>query len=174
MGHLDGDLPTDLLNEGEPGHRIRAMARLDGPTHDTYIAIEAPDEDSARTLIDKLIEIGVVVNWQLIACLDQPCLVIIGEERLGGSSLPPLDHILFEVFEAEGIAEALDEAEQALSQDGRSGPHVAASTDGRGQVMVELGSADPELLENVAARLREQAGQSSGGHRVTGDGLLKL
>jgi hypothetical protein len=88
--------------------------------------------------------------------------------------MPPYDHMMFEVFKAEQAAAVLDEAEKVLRADGRDEPHVAASTDGQGQVMVELGSDNADLLETAAAQVREALGASTGAHRVTGDGIVKL
>lgn len=181
MAEHDGELPRHLLDEGEPGNRVRALAALHGPRFPRYVAVEGPDEPSISEQISKLEAIGYRVKWRMISCADLPCLKIIGMERIGTSWLPPFEHILFEIFEgaqaSDGsdapspVSTALDAAATSLGSNGG----VAASTDGRGTVLVEIGGDDAELVEATAAALRDSIGGSSfGGHRVTADGLLKL
>jgi hypothetical protein len=175
MADHEGDLPTHLLNEGELGNRVRALATLHGPKFPRFVAVEAPDEASLEKQIAKLELEGYVIKWRMVSCIVLNCQRIVGLERVGGSNMPPMDHVLFEIFETtDSVASVLDEAEQALRADGKDGVHVCASTDGNGSVLVELGSDDADLLATTAAKVREAIGASSGEHRVTGEGIRKL
>jgi hypothetical protein len=93
--------------------------------------------------------------------------------------MPPFDSILFEAFEIPPASESdTGDSQVAAALDAAAvklGAGVAASTDGAGRLLVELGANDPHLLDTVAAEVREAIGGSlTGGLRVTGNGIAKL
>jgi hypothetical protein len=179
LGQHDGDLPTHLLERGELGNRVRAMATLDGPDHNVFYAIEAPDQNALDTHTASLAEAGTDSQRTMSACLDPDCLPLLGKDShvIHPSFIPPclyyLFHWLFHPGDPEAgtdfVAEGLDKAREILGDDG-----VAASTDGNGNVLIELGGNDEAKLAEAQAALQAHFGDNlSSGHAVTGAGVVK-
>jgi hypothetical protein len=172
LGTHEGDLPIHLLKEGEPGNRIRAMARLEGPVHNVFYALEAPDEMSVDSLTTTVGSSGTTPQKSMVVCLRPPCLVTVGggpgRPNPNPSYVPWAEMYVFHLFEAETAADAVRAARASLGEDA-----VAAATDGNGRIMVELSSNDATALDSASAALCEALGADpAAGHAVRG-GVLK-
>jgi hypothetical protein len=174
FGTHDGDLPSHLIGAGELGNRVRAMARLDGPDHNVYYAIEAPDTAALDSHVSNLTATGTAPTSTILMCGSQPCADLLAngyQPHSLPSHLPPWECVQFlALLLEEGVspAEELEAARLLLGADG-----VAAATDGEGRVLIQLGANDTETVAQASDALRASFGDTlSGGHTVTG-GLLR-
>ena len=94
FGNHDGELPTDLLASAE-GDRVRAMARLDGPTHDVFYALEVGDQDGVSVITEALTKHGLVVSGTHIAATNQDKVAMHVVPHITPSHMPPWECYLF-------------------------------------------------------------------------------
>lgn len=170
FGRHEGDLPLHLLQEGEPGNRIRAMARLEGPDHNIYYAIEAPDRQAFDSLVANATGAGSIPMYSPDFCIGSVCIppVTGGGGGTTPSYLPPWVRIRFLIALAQKEHEKIDEAIVRTKE--RLGPDsIAFATDGKGMVIIEVGSNDEEPLEAAMRELHDATGTShTSSHLVTG------
>jgi hypothetical protein len=167
LGRHEGDLPSHLLAQGEPGNRVRAIARLEGPDHDVFYALEAPDQQSLDSLVQAITVAGSNPASVLPACALIHCKGAIANVR-GPSYLPPWPTYVFEWFDADTAAEAIQLAVDSLGEDA-----VAAATDGQGHILIELAGPDEDLIRATMALIRARLRFADDGlHAVTGDGMM--
>lgn len=145
LGKHDGELPTHLLGQGD--NRIRAMARLEGPDHNVFYALEVPDEGSVHPHTTAIADAGTIIAEILIHNAEVAGFILI---TIHPSHMPPWERYVFLLLELE-----LEELEQALVEAGEIlGPDgVAAAVDGQGRALVELGSNDPAGIEQAMTAL---------------------
>lgn len=138
LGTHDGELPTHLLGHGD--NRVRAMARLDGPDHNVFYALEVPNAESVDGHVSAIGDAGSIVGRILIIDGNIAAVVI------HPSHMPPWERYLFLLLELEAIEEALAAARDILGEGG-----VAAAADSQGHILVELGGNDAAALQEAAA-----------------------
>jgi hypothetical protein len=162
LGRHTGELPLHLLQEGEPGNRIRAIARVEGPDHDVVYAIEAPDEQALSLHTTSTSTAGTSSTKSLIVCVSLPCQAQGGHTNGNPMHMPPWECILFLWLEAEDISEIVGDIKESLGADS-----IYTATDGEGHFLVQLGSDDQERVDEAAARLTSAVGAGAGAsHRV--------
>ena len=153
FGQVAGDLPTHLVGRGEPGSRIRAVSRLEGPDHNIFVAIEAADLADADTHMSVLAEQQVTPGVSLPSCEDPLCLDQILRIMGKLSFILVEELVAFILIEIEGALHRLHDVQQALGDD-----KVAAVTDGHGLVAVQITSADRSALEQAVETLASSDG----------------
>jgi hypothetical protein len=169
LGAHEGDLPTGLLTAGEPGNRIRVMARLEGDSHDVYYAIEAPDAAAIEALVQSIVGSGTVIHKRMTASEDDQIKRALDGVPHGPSWLVFNPIFKFLWFEAEDIIEAAH-----LAIDRIGGDRIAAAIDGDGHILVEFGHDDEALLDEVIAGfVAATEGTTTGSHQVSAAGLLR-
>ncbi len=142
------------------------MARLEGPEHNAFFAIEAPDSETVELQIEKLRGFGTNIDWWLIRCVSENCFGAFEIKPfiiLNPSKLPPFAYYLLLKLEGEHIREEVRVAREHLGQDG-----VAAATDGKGRFLVELASNDEQALDAAVNALA-----AANKHAVSPDGILR-
>ncbi|HEU5034757.1 MAG TPA: hypothetical protein VFT62_08395 [Mycobacteriales bacterium] len=145
FGTHQGELPRHLVGHGQPGDHIRAMARLEGPDHDVIYALNHEAAESPELLADVLRHAGTLVVETFTLCDSRPCLQVLGiESHVVPIAMPPLEHILFLMFEADG--QLTWPADVAPGE-------VAAATNGVGQFLVEFVGNDRQQLTRQAEQL---------------------
>jgi hypothetical protein len=166
LGRHDGELPTHLLS-GPGGDRVRAMARLAGPAHDVFYALEVADERSVTVLTESLTASGLVVSETHMPLTSDPDkYAIVGHIR--PSHFPPWDFYLFiHGDEVEDLPNQLSAAADELNEG-----TVGFAIDASGKVLIELGSNDEAKVNAVAASLVDALGGTAAAHTVVGDGII--
>lgn len=154
-----GELPWHQVGRGEPGNRVRAMAQLDGPDHDVFVALEVPHGDAIREHLDASFfayaqadaEVSTdptVDPTQIVPCLSDDCMCLIpgvfGRVSFIGE---PDSNYAFVLADVDGPLSVLAEIAEELGPD-----RVAAVTDGQ-RVLVELVGSDRAELDTYAQRL---------------------
>lgn len=162
LGTHEGDLPTHLLGQGEEGHRVLVMARLDGPDHDVLYKIEAPDKEGVSTHVANITGAGSLIDRILIRCIRENCFGLIETIKpymgVAPHSLPPYVYYAFQWLEQDHIRDEFAALVDIVGMDG-----LAAATDGEGHFLIEYGSDDADKI-SAAANLF-----SGAGHAITGD-----
>jgi hypothetical protein len=167
MGQHDGALPTHLLNGGREGNRVRAIGRLDGPSHDIYLALEVPDVATFDAYLEAIETAGTVVHRAMVAAAAPEIPHALDGVPHGPSWIRAFTHITFTWYDADVIEEAAHAAIPYVSYAG-----IAAATDNKGHIVVELGHDDLATLDGaVEAFDRCVDGASTGIHRLAAEGL---
>lgn len=149
FGRHTGDLPLHLLENGEKGNRIRAIAELDGPDHTIFVAFDVPDLDAANQHVESLTTSSVDPGPLTPMCGSETCLELL--MAIVESFVAELEGFLLYLYlrlVVHGRVEILRDLVEEL------GSHrVRAITDGNGTVIIEIGSHDRAELEQVAKRV---------------------
>ena len=153
FGQVAGDLPTHLVGRGEPGSRIRAVTRLEGPDHNVFVAIEAADLADADTHMSVLAEQQVTPGVSLPSCEDPLCLDQILNIFSRISVILVEELIAFILLEIKEALHRLHDVQEALGTD-----KVAAATDGKGLVAVQITGSDRAELERAIELLASSDG----------------
>lgn len=168
LGKHDGDLPTHLLS-GPGGNRVRAMARLDGPHHDAFYAIEVDDPDGVTVLTESLSDSGLVISQTHVAAVaDENKVAAHIVPYVHPSHMPPWECYAF--IHAQWV-EQIPEILAAILAELGDGT-VAAAVDSDGNVLIELGSDDEAAVTAAAAGLADALGGGVAVHTVVGDGIV--
>lgn len=149
FGRHEGDLPLHLLEGGEKGNRIRALAQLEGPEHTIFAAFELPDGADAHQHVESLTLSGVDPGPLTLMCGSQPCLdLLMGIIQSWVADLKGFSIYLYLRLVVGGRVEILVDLVEELGSD-----RVRAITDGDGTVIIEIGAHEREELERVAKRV---------------------
>jgi hypothetical protein len=149
FGRHSGDLPLHLLEKGEKGNRIRAMAQLDGPDHTIFVAMELPHVDAGQQHVESLTTSGVSPGPIVVMCGSETCLSLL--LSLVESVVAELEGFLVYLYlrlVVRGRVEILRDLVEELGHE-----RVRAITDGTGTVIIEIGAHDRNELEQVAKRV---------------------
>jgi hypothetical protein len=177
LGTHEGDLPTHLLEGGEVGNRVRAMAQLDGPDHNVFYAIEGPDQATVDAHVRSIVAAGTTVQHAITpddGRTNDPEWVMIGVSH--PSHKPPWEYYIFwrllhygDPVEYTGaLAEGLGAARDLVGDD-----RIAVAINAEGDVLIELCGDDQAALVEAQAALEEHFGDNlPGGHTVTGAGIV--
>jgi hypothetical protein len=169
LGKHAGELPVHLLQQGEPGNRVRAIGRLDGPDHNAYYALEAPDQQTVDSLVTQVKSTGTQSEQTLTVCLKPSCLGMVSHPNGNPSWMPPFLWYIFHWIHTHDAGPGVDAARKILGPEG-----VHAATDGEGKALIQLGSDDQAKLSAASAAISDSLGKLAGGaHQVAGADLQR-
>ena len=164
LGRHAGELPS--LTSGSTGNRVRAMARLDGPEHDVFYALEVNGPDGVDVVTESLTDLGLVVSKTHLPARDDKDKYAIVAGR--PSHMPPWEVYLFLNGDvSEEIAATLNEVVEDLGEG-----TVAAAVDNNGDALIELGSNDEAKVLAAGATVANVLGGNVTTHAVVGGGII--
>lgn len=148
LSRFDGDL-NEVVGMTVEGARVRAAARLDGPEHNAFFALEGDKEQSLMSL-SRAMPTSNGDPLPMVSCFDQPCL-----EWVDGvlSRISWFDGFEFYVFLLIELDEPLGYISVLVEDFGEE--RVAAISDGSGKVLIEIGAHSLEEVRPHLERIRE-------------------
>jgi hypothetical protein len=156
FGRHDGDLPTHLVGNGEPGNRIRAMARLNEGEHDVFYALEVGSIEDLERHVGDLQSAGstpsVVLRpdggWSAVDLkippLPQPPVPM---------WMPPYPVLCLIIAEIDDVGRAVETLVEHLGPEG-----IAIWRGENGDYLVEAGADDRQKLEAALQAATEPEG----------------
>jgi hypothetical protein len=144
FGRHEGDLPTHLVGTGEPGNRIRAMARLNEGEHDVFYALEGESHDDIDRHISSLEEAGTTAD--VVLRPHDESAVVLGLPPLPQPPLPmwlpPFPFLCLIVAEVEDVGRTVGTLVEQLGPEG-----IAIWRGEDGHYLIEAGADDRDRLE---------------------------
>jgi hypothetical protein len=145
FGRHDGDLPTHLVGNGDPGNRIRAMARLNEGEHDVFYALEVESDDDIERHIGSLQEAGSTPalvlrpdgGWASVDLKIPPL-----PQPPAPMWLPPYQFLCLIVAEVDDVGRAVNTLIEHVGPEG-----IAIWRGQDGQYLIEVGADDRAQLE---------------------------
>jgi hypothetical protein len=168
----DGDLPTHLVGNGEPGNRIRAMARLNEGEHDVFYALELESHDDLDRHVGALQDAGSTPSLVLrpdnswaavdlkIPPLPQPPTPM---------WLPPFPFLCLIVADVDDVGRAVETLVEHLGPEG-----IAIWRGEDGDYLIEVGADDRDRLEAAIGAASESEGFVAKSRLLTtGDDMVR-
>jgi hypothetical protein len=172
FGRHDGDLPTHLVGNGEPGNRIRAMARLNEGEHDVFYALELESHDDIDRHVGALQDAGSTpslvlrpdTGWAAVDLklppLPQPPTPM---------WLPPFPFLCLIVAEVDDVGAAVGTLVEHLGPEG-----IAIWRAEDGHYLIEVGADDRDRLEAaIEAAAQPEGFVAKSRLLTTGDDMVR-
>ena len=150
LSRYTGDDLGSVVGMTQDGARVRAAARLDGPDHDVFFALEGDSEESLMSLSRALPTSSTNGDpLPMVSCFDQPCIDFI-DGVLGRISA--FDGFEFFVFLLIELDQPFGYARVLIEDFGEE--RVAVITDGSGKVLVEIGAHSLDEVQPHLERIK--------------------
>jgi len=153
FGNHTGEPPTHLVGKTYGGVTVQSMAPLEGADRTLFTKLHMDNVQALsepRTADDPVSDL-VNDAEVILGCHTQDCMDLIGnvESRISfvGRDQP---YAHFIVCDAADVLDHLPEYEQQFGPD-----RMAAATDGKGHVVIEITGDNPDELSAIAARMTE-------------------
>src|SRR5438270_1278384 len=153
FGHHTGEPPTHLVGQTYGGVTVQSMTALEGAEHTLFTKLHL---DNPQTLSEPRSSddpVGDLVNdaQVILGCHSPDCMDVVAniESRI---SFIGREHryATFILCNSDGVLEHLPDYERELGPD-----RIAAVTDGKGHVVIELTGDDADELSAVAAQVTD-------------------
>ena len=148
FGRHEGELPLHLLEGGEEGNRIRALAQLEGPEHTIFAAIELPDGASASQHVESLTTSGVDPGPLTLQCGSESCWDLLMKIMSRVADPIGWEIYLYLRLIVTGRVEIYASLVEELGPEA-----VRAVTDGNGVVIMEVAANNRDELEQIEKRV---------------------
>ena len=155
FGNHTGAAPTHLVGQTFGGVTVQSMTALEGAerTLFTKLQVENPQVLSETMSSSSDNPLGVVVNDAevILGCTSPDCMDTVSNIE-GRISFIGREHLYatFIVCNTSAVLDHLPDYERELGAD-----RIAAATDGKGHVVIEITGDDADELSAVAARIAD-------------------